>query len=52
MHVTAARWWIPGLGGESIQGVGLQPDIRVEPPADGAIDVFLQAAIAQFFGAS
>ena len=30
MHVTAARWWIPGLNPPISEG-GLQPDVVVEP---------------------
>jgi carboxyl-terminal processing protease len=36
IHVTAAKWWVPGLA-EALGGVGLQPDVPVEPgdPAQG-----------------
>jgi carboxyl-terminal processing protease len=52
LHVTAARWWIPGLQtpvGEN----GLQPDILVDPAGSVAgSDPFLQAAIRRLLGAS
>jgi carboxyl-terminal processing protease len=32
LHVTAARWWIPGLE-PPIGGNGLQPDVLVDPGA-------------------
>jgi carboxyl-terminal processing protease len=52
MHVTSARWWIPGLQ-ETIHENGIQPDIPVDTAsvAPGA-DAYIQAAIRQFFGSS
>ena len=45
LHVTAARWWIPGLN-PPIKDHGLQPDILVDPPQDASgIDLVLKAAI-------
>lgn len=46
MHVTAARWWIPGLAVE-IKANGLQPDVLApesdseNPPLQKAIEVVL-----------
>jgi carboxyl-terminal processing protease len=51
LHVTAARWWIPGLPtpvGEN----GLQPDVLVDPASAAGGDAYLQAAIRSLFGAS
>jgi carboxyl-terminal processing protease len=52
LHVTSAKWWIPGLDppvGEN----GLQPDILVDPAGSSAEnDPYLQAAIRRLFGAS
>lgn len=51
MHITSARWWIPGLGVETIHGVGLQPDVPIGPAAQvDAPDPVIQAAIRNFFG--
>ncbi len=47
LHVTSARWWIPGLEG-SIAGSGLQPDIPVL--AEAGEEPGLQAAISELFG--
>lgn len=45
LHVTAARWWIPGLA-PPIKDHGLQPDILVDPPTDASgYDLVMQAAI-------
>ncbi|MBN1148596.1 MAG: S41 family peptidase [Anaerolineales bacterium] len=45
LRVTAARWWIPGLA-SPLEGVGLQPDILVDPAAQASSpDPILQAAI-------
>lgn len=41
LHVTAAKWWIPGLG-TSETGSGLQPDVVVENPEQSII---MQVAI-------
>jgi carboxyl-terminal processing protease len=35
LHVTSARWWIPGLD-PSLGGAGLQPDLFVEPAAESS----------------
>lgn len=49
LHVTSAHWWIPGLE-PPLGGVGLQPDILVEPASDPAApDAFIQAAIQALF---
>ena len=49
LHVTAARWWVPGLGG-LIKGQGLQPDQPVDPATAAAnVDPYLQAALQHFF---
>ena len=52
LHVTSARWWIPGLQ-KPVSEQGLQPDILVDPAgnAEGS-DPYLQAAIRRLFGAS
>lgn len=45
LHITAARWWVPGLA-YAIAGEGLQPDIPVQPPsAEDQTDAALQAAV-------
>lgn len=45
MHVTAARWWIPGLE-PALGGNGLQPDVLVEPNADSSgPDLIFQAGV-------
>lgn len=45
LHVTAARWWIPGLV-PPIKDHGLQPDILVDPLVDAhGCDLVMQAAI-------
>jgi carboxyl-terminal processing protease len=58
LHVTAARWWIPGLEAISglenfsrpenvYQGKGIEPDIRIGPASDPANrDPAVAAAIA------
>ena len=35
LHVTAARWWIPGLE-PAVGGNGLQPDVLIDPAAAAA----------------
>ncbi len=45
MHVTAARWWVPGLSKPIGEG-GLQPDVPVDTSQPKA---YLQAARAYFF---
>jgi carboxyl-terminal processing protease len=35
LHVTSARWWIPGLE-TPLGGAGLQPDLFVEPGAESS----------------
>lgn len=50
MHVTSARWWVPGLS-ETIHEGGVQPDISVTPnSAASGVDPFIQAAIRELFG--
>ncbi len=48
LHVTAARWWVPGLEHPIGEG-GLQPDIPVDSAQPAA---FTQAAARYFFGQS
>lgn len=49
LHLTAARWWVPGLK-TPLAGNGLQPEILVDPPTDAAgIDLVLQAALKYLF---
>jgi carboxyl-terminal processing protease len=43
IHVTAARWWLPGTDRPVSEG-GLQPDLVV-PPAEGDVDTAMQAAV-------
>lgn len=45
MHITAARWWVPGLPKPIGEG-GLQPDVPVDTSQPKA---YLQAARAYFF---
>jgi carboxyl-terminal processing protease len=49
LHVTTARWWVPGLE-PPIQGNGLQPDLLIAPQdkATGA-DAAIRAAIKELF---
>jgi carboxyl-terminal processing protease len=52
LHVTSAKWWIPGLSTQMGEN-GLQPDILVDPAGSaGESDPYLQAAIRRLFGAS
>ncbi|MBL6983342.1 MAG: S41 family peptidase [Anaerolineales bacterium] len=46
IHVTAAKWWIPGLD-VAINETGLTPDIQVEPSTEN-LDTAIQAAIQYF----
>ncbi len=48
MHVTAAKWWVPGLE-PPLAGIGLQPDIVIPPDAAGP-DPYIAAAIQALFG--
>lgn len=48
LHVTAARWWLPGLD-ETLAEHRLQPDILVDPASASANDPFIDAAIQYFF---
>ncbi len=43
LHVTAAKWWIPGLS-PAITDIGLQPDIAINPDDSGE-DLVMKAAI-------
>jgi len=44
LHVTSAHWWLPGQ--KSIGGIGLQPDVPVDPTqATAGADPILQAAV-------
>lgn len=45
LHVTAARWWVPGLN-EPAKGNGIQPDIPIDSSTNPEIlDAPLQAAV-------
>ena len=46
IHVTAAKWWIPGLD-VAINENGLTPDIQVEPGTEN-LDTAIKAAIQYF----
>lgn len=48
LHVTAARWWVPGLEPFS-PGKGIQPDISA-PSAETGPDAAVQAAVQVLFG--
>ena len=49
LHVTTARWWVPGLD-PPIAGNGLQPDILIAAPANaGGADAAIRAAIKELF---
>jgi len=43
LHVTAAKWWIPGLS-PALTDIGLQPDIAIIPD-DSGVDLVMKAAI-------
>jgi carboxyl-terminal processing protease len=43
LHVTAAKWWIPGLS-PALTDIGLQPDIAIIPDDSGE-DLVMKAAI-------
>jgi carboxyl-terminal processing protease len=49
LHVTSAKWWIPGLEPPVGEG-GLQPDIAVSTENSGSDDAFIDAVIQYFFG--
>lgn len=49
LHVTAARWWVPGLE-PPIDGNGVTPDILIEESGDGGPDVVLLTASRLLFG--
>ena len=48
LHVTAAKWWIPGL--EQTLAGGLQPDIPIEMIDTNGPDLMIQAAIQSLLG--
>lgn len=48
LHVTAARWWFPGLD-FPVNGAGLIPNIIVDPNQEFS-DPVINAAITFFFG--
>jgi carboxyl-terminal processing protease len=48
LHITAAKWWIPGLDLPVGEG-GLQPDIVVSTEAAESDDPFVDTAIEYFF---
>ena len=43
LHVTAAKWWIPGLV-PPLEGTGIQPDITVETAESGEPDQAIRVA--------
>jgi carboxyl-terminal processing protease len=43
LHITAAKWWIPGIDPPLSEG-GLEPDIRITQD-ESDVDYFLEAAI-------
>ena len=49
LHVTSAKWWVPGLEPPVGQG-GLQPDITIPTESPEGSDPFVNAAIQYFFG--
>ena len=49
LHVTSAKWWVPGLEPPVGQG-GLRPDITIPTESVEGSDPFLDAAIQYFFG--
>jgi carboxyl-terminal processing protease len=52
LHVTAARWWIPGLQ-EPLGGAGIQPDLQIQMTDEhNGPDPALVAARKAFFGES
>jgi carboxyl-terminal processing protease len=49
LHVTNARWWIPGLE-PAITENGLEPDIAIPPQDDNSgVDAAIRAAIYELF---
>jgi carboxyl-terminal processing protease len=48
LHVTSAKWWVPGLEPPVGQG-GLQPDITLPTESAEGSDPFVNAAIQYFF---
>ncbi|MFC1996541.1 S41 family peptidase [Chloroflexota bacterium] len=49
LHVTSAKWWVPGLFPPIGEG-GLVPDISVSTDNTFEYDPFIDAAIEYFFG--
>lgn len=50
LHVTSARWWVPGMQPPIGEG-GLQPDILVSTPVDSAgVDDAMRAAAQYLMG--
>ena len=49
LHVTSAKWWVPGLEPPVGEG-GLLPDIAISTENVGEIDLYMDAAIQYFFG--
>ena len=49
LHVTSAKWWVPGLEPPIGDG-GLLPNIAVSTENPGESDPFMDAAIQYFFG--
>ena len=48
LHITAARWWVPGVDFPTDQG-GLVPDIPLDPN-DPGVNPAIEAAIEVLFG--
>jgi len=48
LHVTAAKWWIPGID-SPIGEEGIEPDVWVTP-VEGEADPYVNAAIQILFG--
>jgi carboxyl-terminal processing protease len=48
LHVTSAKWWIPGLEPALGEG-GLQPDIAISTENAEEVDPFIEATITHFF---
>ena len=51
IHVTAAKWWIPGLEPPVGKG-GIQPDFLTQPNTSSNLDPDIETAIKYFFKTS
>jgi carboxyl-terminal processing protease len=47
LHITSAKWWIPGLN-PSPEGEGIQPDLLV-PESTESPDSMIESARRYFF---